>query len=168
MNCINCGAPINPHIVNCRYCGTYYDTSKFNIFKSQEIRKKAIYPASLIFGVLMVLAIYLVFFDNFSETELVQITPVWYFAIVFGLYGYKAESLVNDIITGKTKNFKTAYHNWTTKLYKHNIITAIIMSILFFPFSIFKKISPLITALTAALIWGLILAVFFSAIFPNL
>ncbi len=168
MNCINCGAPINPNRENCEYCGTYFDVSKLNIFKNRSIRKKAIYPAFIFFGLFTMVAIYLIFFDNFSETELVQITPIWYFSIVLGLYGYKAEDLVNNIVSGKAKDFKTAYLNWTKKLYKSNPLFGLIISILFFPFPFFKKITPFLTALTGAFIWGILLAIFFEGIFPNL
>jgi len=168
MNCKNCGAPISPHRENCEYCGTYFDASRFNIFKNKSIRKKAIYPAFLFFGLFVVVAIYVFLFDNFSETELVQFTPIWYFSIVLGLYGYKAEDLVNDIVSGKAENFRMAYLNWTKELYETNILMGLIISFLFFPFPMFKKITPFLTALTGALIWGILLAVFFSAIFPEL
>jgi len=168
MNCINCGAPINPHRENCEYCDTYFNISKLNIFKNKKIRKKAIYPTFLFFGLFTVVAVYLVFFDNFSETELVQITPIWYFAIVLGLYGYKAEDLVNDIVNRKADNFRDAYLKWKHRLYENNILIGFLLSILFFPFPFFTKITPFSTALIGALIWGILLAVFFTGIFPAL
>lgn len=168
MNCINCGAPINPHKENCAYCGTYLDASKLNIFKNKRIRKRAIYPSFLFFGISILLAVYLLFFDSFSETELVQITPIWYFSIILGLYGYKAEDLVNNIVNGNANNFKDAYLNWTKELYESNFLIGLVISIIFFPFPMFKRITPFVTALTGALIWGVLLAVFFAGIFPSL
>lgn len=168
MNCVNCGAPVNPHRENCEYCGTYFDVSKFNIFKNRNIRKKAIYPVFLFFGLISVVAIYFVFFDDLSETELVQITPIWYFSIVLGAFGYKAEDLVHDIVTGKAEDFRDAYLKWKQKLYQTNILAGLFISILFFPFPFFTKITPFSIALIGALIWGILLALFFNGIFPAL
>lgn len=168
MNCINCGAPINPHKENCQFCGTYYDVSKFNIFKSKKIRKTAIYPFFLISGIVVLLLNYAILFDSLSETALVRLTPVWFFSIIMGMYGYKAEVLINDIVSGKASTFNEAYRNWLKRLATTNILASFLVSILFFTFPFFKKITPLQTALTGALVWGVLLLIFFEGIFPGL
>ena len=168
MNCINCGAPVNPKKKACSYCQTYYSISKYNILKNQSFRKRAIYPTSLFLGLFIVVGIYGFMFDSFSETMLVQITPVWYFLIIVGLYGYKAEDLINDIVSGKSLNFSDAYSTWLQSVYANNLLFGFLASILFFPFPMFKKITPLFTAFSGALIWGALLSFFFAVIFPAL
>jgi len=171
VNCINCGAPItvipSKHSF-CKYCGTYHHTPKYNIFKNQKARKKGIYPFFIGFGFMLVFLIYFILFDNFSETELVQITPIWYFSLILGLYGYKAENLIEKIIHGEASDFNDAYAQWLEKLHKTNPLLGFLVNIIFFTFPWFKKISPLKIALVGAFVWGVILLIFFEVIFPEL
>ena len=41
-NCVNCGAPINPHVEKCEYCDSYYST-----MSSEYIQKLTIETENL-------------------------------------------------------------------------------------------------------------------------
>ncbi len=171
MNCKNCGAPINPEIKQCKYCGTYYNphlVSAWNILNNQKFRKTTLYPLSLAFGIIIVVFTYVFMFDKLSETELVQFTPIWYFAIVFGSYGYLAEKIMSLVVKNKARDFRSAYRFWVKNITQRNIILGLLAIILFFPFPFFNKMKPLPVASLGALIWGLMLVVFFQGIFPAL
>jgi len=43
---------------------------------------KSLYFASFVIGILLVSYIYLLNFDNFSETMLIHITPLWFFPMM--------------------------------------------------------------------------------------
>ncbi|MFM9698653.1 hypothetical protein [Streptomyces europaeiscabiei] len=60
----------------------------------------ALYVTTLIGGLLVAGLIYLLMFDEFSESELVSITPLWFFPVVFGLYGFASQRLLRHIATG--------------------------------------------------------------------
>lgn len=172
QNCRNCGAPLNPHDEKCTYCGTYWQREKSGFLnywlKNRSFRKNRIYPFFIGLGVTLLFTIYLFFFDSFSETQLVALTPVWYFSIVVGLYGYAAEKLTDKIVNGIASDFRDAYRKWQKEIAGKSIFLSLLASVFYFPFPLFKRITPLRTALVGALIWGLLLAVFFEGIFPAL
>ena len=128
----------------------------------------AFYPMLLGAGLTMVLYIYLFAFDDFSETEMVRITPVWFFFIIFGLYGYFAEFMMNRVIVGKGKDISAAYHKWLSVFLKGHIFLGFILMIILFPFSFIKLRNSLLIAFIGSVIWGILLFIFFAAIFPAL
>jgi len=107
-------------------------------------------------------------FDKLSETELVQLSSIWYSAIVFGLYGYVAEKIITIVIQGKAVDFRSAYKFWSNNLLTNNILLGILARFFFFPFPIFNKMKPLPVAFVGAIIWGLLLIMFFKGVFPAL
>jgi hypothetical protein len=171
MNCINCGAAVNIGAENCPYCGTHYSShsnNSWNPAKNKKIRKIGIYPLFIGFGIITAIAVYGLYFDNFSEYELINITPIWYFALVFGLYGYKAESLMMRVVHDEADDFRDAFKKWLKDLSKTSPILFFTAALFYFPLPLCNRMSPLMTAATGALIWGVLLAVFFQGIFPHL
>lgn len=166
-HCINCGSPVITHETECPYCLTHYNTSKFNIIKNQKLRKRAIYGISLWGGLLTVVSVYTILWGYMSESILVTITPYWFFSIVFGWYGFKAEDLMHEVVVGRAEDFKGAYKNWLVHLGDHNPIAWLFFSILFFPFSFIKKSPPLLAALLGSAIWGALLILFFIGIWGS-
>ena len=140
-------------------CVTSSDDSGRSIYRS-------LYFFSIVIGISIAFYIYLVDFDSFSETTLVRITPIWFFPIVFGYYGFVSQrmakklgkshfenvaDLLLSIIQGSTGNVGKA-----ASLLVHA------------PFIIIKSKKPFLVALGGSLIWAVLLVIFFEAIFPSL
>jgi hypothetical protein len=171
MNCMNCGAAFNPKLEKCLYCGTYYSIlsySPLNLIKNKKFRKRGIYPFFIGFGLITAILIYGALFDALTETELINLTPVWYFAIIIGVYGYKAERLMTLVVAGEANDFRDAYRKWLGNLSKTSPILSFFSGMFYFPFPIFNRMSPLLTATTGAFLWGILLLIFFNGIFPRL
>lgn len=172
-NCLNCGAPaIDPESKRCAYCGTVYSLDEkqplTRILKNKTFRMTALYPMLIGAGITMVIYIYMFAFDDFSETQMVRITPVWFFFIIFGLYGYFAEYLMNKVIIGEGKTISGAYNKWLNSFLKRHIFSGFILMIILLPFSFIKFRNSLLIAFTGSFIWGILLFIFFTAIFPAL
>jgi hypothetical protein len=171
-NCINCGGPLEAGLSTCIYCGTTTqreNQSLFDhIFKNRSYRVNGIYPILLGLGIIIMLYIYLIAFDDFSETQLVTITPLWFFFITFGIYGYFAEYLMKQVIDGKGVNLKEAYKKWVGKYLRYHFIIGIILIVVLAPFSLIRTRNSLLIAFAGSLMWGILLLIFFQAIFPSL
>lgn len=172
-NCINCGAPLDPTLKQCHYCGSKYftqnETIPWNYFlKSRKIRTHAIYPLLLLIGVCLVIFIYGIEFDHFSETALIQITPMWFFPIVFGTFGFTAEKMLHYVAAGEAPTIGEAYRKWIKTFVSKHLLIGLIVSIFLFPFSFFKNNYPLLIAFLGSAIWGILLLIFFNGIFPSL
>lgn len=171
-NCINCGAPLERENKSCAYCGTVRPSETGRplnlILKNKKFRMNALYPMLLGAGITMVIYIYLFAFNDFSETEMVRITPVWFFFIIFGLYGYFAEYMMNKVIVGEGKNISAAYNKWLQGFLKRHLFTGFILAIILLPFSFIKLRNSLLIAFIGSVIWGILLYIFFAAIFPAL
>ncbi len=171
MNCLNCGAAINLKLGKCSYCGTYHTvktTYPLALIKNKKFRKFGLYPVFIGFGIFIAIWVYGVSFDDLSETALINLTPVWYFALIFGLYGYKAERLMTMVVNGEAEDFRDAYKKWIRELSEISPLVSFSAALFFFPFPIFNRMSPLLTATSGAVIWGILLLVFFNGIFPKL
>ncbi|MFF5187505.1 hypothetical protein ACFY30_27695 [Streptomyces sp. NPDC000345] len=120
-----------------------------------------LYLSALIGGLLAAGLIYLVMFDEFSESELVTITPLWFFPVVFGLYGFTSQRLLRRIATGRARTLSDAARlsidvagHWA--------------ALLLFPFLVLKWRSSLLVSLAAAVFWAVLLWLFFALLFPSL
>ncbi len=100
-------------------------------------------------------------FDEFSESELVAYTPLWFFPIVFGLYGFVSQRLLRRIASGRARSLNEAA--------RISIDVAGHWAALFlFPFLVLRWRSSLLVSLAAAVFWAGLLWFFVVAIFPTL
>ncbi len=170
-NCINCGGPPAPGKKRCVYCGTMVVEGKKSftlLFKSKKFRVTALYPILLGLGIAIAVYIYGFAFDDFSETQLVNLTPLWFFFIIFGGYGYFAEFLMKKIIEGEGTDLPKAYKKWTGKFLARHLFLGLILGILLSPFALIKTRNSLLIAFLGSVLWGILLLIFFQAIFPAL
>ncbi len=80
----------------------------------------------------------------------------------------RAEKLIGQIVTGKAKDFKSAYKAWLRDLLSSSPLVGIPAMFLYFPFPLFSSLKPVRIAFTGAAIWGALLVIFFEGIFPVL
>ncbi|MGW5640820.1 hypothetical protein [Streptomyces sp. NPDC003832] len=121
----------------------------------------ALYLAALIGGIGAAGLIYVVMFDEFSESELVTVTPLWFFPVVFGLYGFISQRLLRRIATGRARSLSDAA--------RLSVDVAGHWAALFlFPFLVLKWRSSLLVSLAAAGFWAVLLWLFFAVVFPTL
>ncbi|TQJ54583.1 hypothetical protein OHU34_19715 [Streptomyces sp. NBC_00080] len=121
----------------------------------------ALYVIALIGGLAGAALVYMVMFDDFSESELVTITPVWFFPVVFGLYGFVSQRLLRLIAAGRAGTLKEAAGVAID-------LTGYWAALAFFPFLVLKWRSSLLVSLAAAAFWAVLLWLFFTLIFPTL
>ncbi|MER5473809.1 hypothetical protein ABZX90_09610 [Streptomyces sp. NPDC002935] len=121
----------------------------------------ALYVTALIAGVLGAACVYLVMFNDLDESELVTITPLWFFPIVFGLYGFVSQRLLRRISAGHAGTLNQAA--------RMSIDVAGFWALpAFFPFLVLRWRSSLLVSLAAAVFWAVLLWFFFAAVFPTL
>lgn len=122
---------------------------------------KILYTILILAGLAIVIYVYGIAFDSFSETVLVQITPLWFFLLIFGIYGFVAEKINKNMREGKAGSLPQA-------------ASAVINSIpllgplFMFPLYFVRGKNSLLVALLGSLIWGVLLFVFFQFVFPQL
>ncbi|MFE2266659.1 hypothetical protein [Streptomyces griseosporeus] len=104
--------------------------------------------------------IYLVSFDEFSEEELVTVTPLWFFPVVFGLYGLVSQRLLRRVADG---------HGTDGRLTRATVrLAGPVAGLMLLPFLAVKWRSSLLVSLVAAAVWALLLWLFFALVFPSL
>lgn len=128
---------------------------------TEPIALTAVYVTALIGGLMGAGLIYMVMFNEFSESELVTITPLWFFPIVFGLYGFVSQRLLRRIASGRAGTLSEAARI-TIDVAGHWA------ALVLFPFLVLKWRSSLLVSLAAALFWAVLLWLFFTAVFPSL
>lgn len=121
----------------------------------------ALYVTTLIGGLLAAGLVYLVMFDEFSESELVSITPLWFFPVVFGLYGFASQRLLRHIATGRAGTLGEAARISID-------VAGYWAALVLFPFLVLRWRSSLLVSLAAALFWAVLLWLFFALLFPAL
>lgn len=128
---------------------------------TEPITLTALYVTALIGGVMAAGLIYGVMFDEFSESELVSCTPLWFFPIVFGLYGFISQRLLRRMASGRAQSLHEAA--------RMSIDVAGHWAALFlFPFLVLRWRSSLLVSIAAAVFWAALLWLFFTAVFPTL
>ncbi|MDX3643202.1 hypothetical protein [Streptomyces sp. MB09-02B] len=100
-------------------------------------------------------------FDEFSESELVSITPLWFFPVVFGLYGFASQRLLRHIATGRAATLGEAARLSID-------VAGYWAALVLFPFLVLRWRSSLLVSLAAALFWAVLLWLFFALLFPTL
>jgi hypothetical protein len=122
---------------------------------------KVLYLVSLIAGGIAVAAIYLVFFNDLSEEELVALTPFWAFPIAFGFYGYVSQRLLRYLEDGRASSLYEAAKFVVDHAGKWSILPLL-------PFLALRWRSSLLVTLVASVTLAAFLWVFFAVIFPEL
>ena len=172
LKCKNCHAPMAPDEARCGYCGVYLAVPPGRpwerVTRSRAARVRLIYPALIFIGVGIVLYLYGYDFDSRSETFLVQITPLWFFSITFGAYGYVAEKMLTRVAEGREPDIAAAYVKWRKESFAAHPFTAMFLSLLLFTFTHVKTTSSLLTAFIGSAAWGVLLWIFLTGIFPSL
>ena len=121
-----------------------------------------VYLMSITLGICLAVYIYGFKFDDLSETQLVNLTPAWMFPVVFGIYGFIAQQLIRLVQNGQAETLREAVYVWTRAFGALGLIPML-------PFLMVARWQhSLATAFLAALVWAILLAVFFSAVFPHL
>ena len=172
IHCRNCGAPLDPRQQRCAYCGAWQgfeSTQPWNLlFQSRKTRVRFIYPLLIAAGLLVAVFIFGLAFDRLSETTLVRLTPIWFFLIVFGIYGYVAEKLLASVYSGESASVPAALGKWLKQTISQHPLFGLLAALLLFPFLLTKARSSLLAALLGSLVWGVLLLIFFEFVFPAL
>jgi hypothetical protein len=129
--------------------------------RRQSTPLKVLYLVVLIAGVIAVGAIYVVFFNDLSEEELVALTPFWAFPIAFGFYGYVSQRLIRYLDEGRASSLYEAAKFVVEHAGKWSILPLL-------PFLALRWRSSLLVTLVASVTLAAFLWVFFSLIFPRL
>lgn len=69
---------------------------------------RPVYLLSAAVGTVLFAYAYLVHFDSMSETELLELGPVWLLPLAFGLYGLAAEKAIRLVERGEAENLAVA------------------------------------------------------------
>ena len=127
---------------------------------------RSMYFASIVIGLLIAAYIYLLNFDNFSETLLIRITPIWFFPIVFGYYGFVSLRMAAQL---DKSHFETVADLLFSVIRETSgTVGKLISLFIHAPFIIIKSRKPILVALGGSTIWAILLVIFFEAIFPML
>jgi len=130
---------------------------------------KWLYQLAIVVGLSMAVYIYLIAFDDFSETEMVNLSPLWFLLFNFGISGLYTEKAVRFILDHKANTFAEGLSMSTQSLIP---LFRIVVYIVFLPpfllLSLKKLSSPLLISLLTTLFWGVGLYVFLMGIFPSL
>ncbi|MEZ4825453.1 MAG: zinc ribbon domain-containing protein [Bacteroidia bacterium] len=184
IQCPTCGGSVSPRADKCSYCGNFlvhlsvFETRapgaavktesepQFRYFRSL----KPLYQVAVVSGLIMAGLIYFFMFDNFSEDELVAISPLWFLLIVFGTAGLFTEKAVKLVLNREEKDFPAAIVKATASF---SLIVQLAVYLIFFvPFFVLGLVkrfsSPLIIATLITLVWAAVLYFFLVGIFPSL
>ena len=174
IQCPSCGANAKKIEENCEYCGNYL------VHLSPFERKKApsgstgasvilfrslapIYYLCIIGSFGSMVAIYTVYFNDLSETMLVNIAPSWFLAFHFGITGLFTEKAVIRVLTKKAATFKEGLDK---AFVETSFIISMIARITFLPPYLLlplKKISsPFLLAVFTTAAWAGLLYFFFT------
>lgn len=180
--CATCGGSTDKEKKQCDFCGNVLlKLSRLELLKPSsegpQVREGAFYFRSLqrlywlatFAGIVMMIVLYFVVFDELSETELVMLSPIWFLLIVFGTFGMYAERAVRMVLTKQANDFPEALREtMLTMIVPLRILVAIVFLLPMLFLRPEKVGSPLwLSSMTAGL-WGVALYLFFAGIFPAL
>lgn len=182
IRCSSCGGSSPRDSDSCQYCGSYLlHLTAFELLKAgpspsqQEgvtfFRSlRGLYKFAISVGVLGVLVLYVFMFDQFSETALVALSPLWFLSLAFGLGGLHGEKAVQLIHSKKATDFPDALALVTRSLPPFLVVLVYLVFALPAFFLGLKRwcSSPLLLATMTSGLWGLALYFFLFAIFPSL
>ncbi|MFF8386882.1 hypothetical protein ACF053_25000 [Streptomyces kanasensis] len=121
----------------------------------------AVYVAALLVGLAGAGVVHLVMFDALSESELVTLSPLWFFPVVFGLYGFVSQRLLRRIAQGRAASLVEAARLSID-------VAGYGAALVLFPFLVLRLRSSLLVSLAAAAFWAVLLWLFFALLFPTL
>jgi hypothetical protein len=182
IQCSACGGSSPAESERCDYCGNFLlRLTKFETLKAGSSPQLddgvtffrslgPLYKLSALAGLVMMIALYVFMFDSVSETELVNLSPIWFLLLVFGTCGMHAEKAVHLVLSKKAQTFGEALSATTKSLPPFLIIVVyLVFSLPSFFLGLKRWVSsPLLLATTTTLLWGFALYFFLFAIFPSL
>jgi hypothetical protein len=124
-------------------------------------RRNPLFTVAILIGVGLAVYVYLFSFDEFSETELIELTPFWLLPIVFGLYGFTAEAVLNMLDRGEATTVAAAALIFSNAI---PLIGIVLLS----PLLLIRGSSAVSIAAGATLVWTALLVAFFALVFPLL
>ena len=131
---------------------------------------KNVYELFLVIGLLSALYLYVIAFDDFSETELVRLSYGWIAALIFGTHGLIGVELNEIVASGRAASFREALE--VRRETKDRSIFSKAASVMLWSYLLITAASehkrPFLSAVLATVIWIALLAFFLEAIFPSL
>lgn len=183
VQCPCCGASTPPDAARCEYCESYLlrltplerrsmsaavgegGSADGALFRSL----RPLYLLCIAAGVGMCFWLYFIAFDDFSETELVRLSPIWFLLFHFGVSGLYTEKAVRLILGGKADSFAAALAAATAEV---SPIARLVVWVVFTPpfalLGLRKVSSPLMLSGITTLAWAGLLYAFLVGVFPNL
>ena len=122
-------------------------------YKQAQVQHNGIYSSALILGIGIAVYVYVFNFDGFSETELITITPIWIFPLVFGYYGFMAQWLQTRLKNSGHDNVAKLMYSVSRKL--PSIFVRPIFNLLHMPLFIVNNNKPMVSALVGSAMWVL-------------
>jgi hypothetical protein len=178
--CARCGASTSPKLERCEYCDAWL--VHLTVFErgerddtaaSEEVPRfrslRGLYVAALVASGALLVVLYFVSFDKFSESELVALSPVWFLGFQFGVSGLFTERALDAVLRGDARTFREGLALATRK--SAPLVGLVVLVVFFPPFLLFglrRLTSPLLLSATTTLAWAALLYGFLYGIFPSL
>ncbi|MEZ4775180.1 MAG: hypothetical protein R3D00_18495 [Bacteroidia bacterium] len=185
IQCPTCGGSSPSKSERCNFCGNYLlhltifektnepipaqakkENAPVHYFRSLKL----LYQIMITSGLLMAGTIYLFMFDEFSETEMVTVSPIWFLLIIFGTGGLFTEKALRLILDKEVSDFPSAVKKAAESF--SPIVQIGVFLIFLVPFFVFGLTrffsSPLIITTLMTLVWAAVLYIFLIGIFPSL
>ncbi len=163
MNCMNCYAEVPLDAGFCSSCGHPVLDGPVRIPASRNI----LFVIAMTGSIAVLFFVYIIMFDDFSESELILLVPAVVVMGVFGITGRLAEDIWSYAATHEISWFSKAGIAYMQSD-EGNSLWKIFQRFYGFPYTLFKHIQPLSFALVCAGIWGFFLFLFIVGIFPSL
>ena len=131
---------------------------------------KRVFEFAILIGLVAIIYIYSFAFDDFSETELVRLSYLWFSACIFGTHGLISYELKALVDSGQAETARDALKVRSQN--KERSLFSKVSSLMLWSFMLITAATdrrrPFLSAVLATIIWILLLAFFFEAIFPGL
>ena len=183
--CAACGAPTSKSEERCSHCGSWLvhlsrfeqrkrgkdapvdkETAKLDLPKGSPFRSlRPLYQAFLFAGVVSVVYLYGLAFDQVDQGQLVMLAPVWFLSLNFGLAGYFGEKAMSRVLKGEAEGFIDGFEGPDTPVALWILLMLFTLPPLLF-YKIQNRTSPLKHAVYSTIVWGCALAFFLVFFFP--
>jgi hypothetical protein len=167
--CPECGTQISSKAIACPHCGCpVTPAAAADPTPGPPLGPiKYVYAGALLLGLGIATYIYLVRFDDFSETLLIKLTPVWFFFLVLGYYGLVAERMLVRSAPSRGEAVAESLFEMI-KSTAPGPVGKLFASIVHLPFLLVRSRRSWVVAVAGAGVWAVALFVFFQIIFPTL